>query len=189
MVSRIGMSGGIGDVRKRIFRLLKNILLLYFILLCIRTVQPEFFSIINFEIYDFKISGEKIAATLSLIFTIYFGYFILIDLRFFLDLANKFISMKLGEGEHGKAKIITYDIAVIIASILIQEFLTPIVLAIPYIGESIIKVINLAILALIFFIIYHMANELYYILKRPIDRLIEETFRKTKKNTSIGEGV
>lgn len=179
------------EIRKRSFRLLKSVLILCFALILFSAIRPELASLINFKIGGFEITSEMILDTVSLVFIIYFGYFILIDLNYFLDFINKFMSIKLGARERGKAKNVTYDVAAIISLMLAAALLTPLITSIPDVGETIGKGINIVFIGIGFFIVYHLAHEVYYLVKNYVEKISEETSRqirtKHKKKASEGE--
>ncbi len=181
------MASGIREIRTRVFRLLKNSLTLGFILIFLGFLRPELSSFINFEIGGFPITGEMVLSIIALMFIIYFGYFILIDAKYFLDL----ISIKLGSKERGKAKSVTYDIAIIISLVLASQLLTPFLASIPNVGDAVAKATNIVFLAIGFVIVYHLANETYYLIKKNIENLIDEASkqirREHKEKTSKGE--
>ena len=160
------MSNVAGGVRARLFRLIKNTLALGFILFFLELLRPELFSMVNYFVFN-NLTSDAILNLVTLIFIIYFGYYILIDSKYFLDL----VSEKLGSKETNKARNITYDITAIISIILASQLLTPILSNIPSIGSTVTKIVNLAFLAGEFLILYHMANQIYYLLKQYIDRL------------------
>ena len=167
-------------IRKRGFRLLRSVLILCFALILSNTIRPDLSSFLNFEIMGFDITSEVILNVVTLFFIIYFGYFILVDLKFFLDFAYKFAAVKLGAKERGKAKNITYDIAAIISLILVAALLTPVITSIPDVGETIGKGINIVFLGIGFFIVYHLAHEVYYIVKNYIEKIYSETSRQIR---------
>lgn len=173
-----------GEIRRRAFRLLKNSLILYFILIFINLLRSQLVSFIIFEISGFTITSYVVLNAFSLIFIIYFGYFILIDLKYFVDL----ISIKLEGKERGKTKSITYDIAAIISLILASQLLTPFLSTIPNIGNTMAKAINVVFLAIGFFIVYHISNEIYYLIKKHVDKLIEETYKQIKRENKTSKG-
>ena len=160
------MSIGAGDVSTRLFRLIKNTLTLGFILFFLELLRPELFSMVNYFVSS-SVTSDTVLNLVTLIFIIYFGYYILIDSKYFLDL----VSEKLGSKETNKARNITYDITAIISIILASQLMTPILSKIPSIGSTVTKVVNLAFLAGEFLILYHMANQIYYLLKQYTDRL------------------
>jgi hypothetical protein len=164
------------ETRTRAFRLLKDSLILGFILLFIGLVRPELASLINFEIGGVPITSETVLSVVSLIFVVYFGYFILIDAKYFLDI----ISVKLGSKERAKAKSVTYDIAVIISLVLASQLLTPFLVSIPNVGNPAEQALNIAFLAVGFVIVYHLANQIYYLIKKNIEDLIEERSKQIK---------
>jgi uncharacterized protein YacL len=181
------MASGTSEIRTRAFRLLKNSLTLGFILIFLDLLRPELSSFINFEIGGFPITGEMVLSIISLMVIISFGYFILIDAKYFLD----FISIRLGSKERGKAKSITYDIAIIISLVLASQLLTPFLASIPDVGNAVAKATNIALLAVGFVIVYHLADEIYYLIRKNIENLIQETSKQIRKErkekTSKGE--
>jgi predicted PurR-regulated permease PerM len=183
----IGMTAGRGEIRTRVFRLLKNSLALGFTLIFINLLRPELTRLINVEIEGFPVTGELISNIISLVLIVYFGYFVLIDSKYFLD----FLSSKLERKERGKAKSITYDIAAVISLVLTSLLLTPFVASIPDVGYAVAKVINIVFLAVGFLIVYHLAGEVYYLTKKHIEALIREAsrqFRKEGKNETSNGG-
>jgi hypothetical protein len=181
------MVSGASEIRTRAFRLLKNSLALGFILISFSLLRPELAFFIHFEIGGFTITGEMILNMVSLIFIIYFGYFILIDSKYFLD----FLSNKLGTKERGRAKSVIYDVAAIISLILASQLLTPFVASVPDVGDAAATAVNVAFLAVGFVIAYHLANEIYHLMKKHVEKLIEETSKQIKqegkKRPSKGE--
>lgn len=169
-------------IRKRTFRLLKNVLILCFAFILFSAIRPELAPFFNFEIGSFEITSKMILDTVSLIFIVYFGYFILVDLKHFLDFINNFMSIKLGAKEQGNAKSVTYDVAAIISLILAAALLTPLITSIPDVGGTIGKGINLVLVGIGFFIVYHLANEIYYLVKNYVAKVYDETSRQIRIN-------
>lgn len=178
---------GTSEIRIRASRLLKNSIILGFILILLSLIRPELSLFINFEIGGFTITGEIVSSVVSLMCIIYFGYFILTDAKYFLDL----ISAEIGSKERGKTKNITYDIAAIISLILASQLLTPFVTSIPDAGNFVAKAASIAFLVIGVIIIYHLANEVYSLLKKNVENLIENSSkqngREHKKKTNQGE--
>jgi predicted PurR-regulated permease PerM len=164
-------AGDVGEVRKRIFRLIKNSLTLGFILIFLSLLRPELVSLIGFTVEGLTISGDLILNVFALLFVIYFGYFILVDVKYFLDSA----SARFGRKDRGKLQSITYDIAGLISLILASSLLTPILTSIQGIGVTIAKVFNITLLAIGFLIVYHLSNQLYSLVKQQVEKLIHET--------------
>lgn len=177
MVGWISMASETSEIRTRLFRLVKNVLVLCFILIFFNLLRPQFTSFFNFEIGGFTVTSEMVLGMVALMFIIYFGYFILIDSKYFLD----FMSIKLGRRERGKARSVTYDVAAIISLILASQLLTPFVASIPDVGDTVVKVMSIIFLAVGFLIVYHLANEIYSLMKKHVEKLIEDALRQIKK--------
>jgi hypothetical protein len=157
-----------GEVRKRIFRLIKNGLALGFILVFFNLLKPELISLIDYAFGGLSISGDLILSVITLLFVVYFGYFILVDVKYFLDLATT----QFGQKGQANLKSITYDVAGLISLVLASFLLTPIVTAIQGVGETAVKVVNIVLLAIGLFVVYHLANQIYSLFKREIGKLI-----------------
>jgi uncharacterized protein YacL len=170
------MTGEQGEIRTRMFRLLKNSLVLGFALIFISLLRPEL-TLINVETEGLTVTGEVISNIVSLVFIVYFGYFILIDSKYFLD----FLSSKLERKERGRTKSITYDIAAIISLVLASLLLTPLMTSIPNVGDNAAKVTNIVLLAVGFLIVYHLAREMYYLTKKHIEALVRETSKQFER--------
>jgi hypothetical protein len=166
------------EIRIKALRLLKNSLILGFMLTLLNLIRPEISFFINFEIGGFTITGEIVSSILSLIFIIYFGYFILTDAKYFLD----FISLEFGSKERGKTKNIMYDIAAIISLILASQLLAPFAAFIPDAGNIVTKAVSIVFLVIGVFIIYHLSNEVYYLVKKNIENLIKKASKQVREN-------
>jgi hypothetical protein len=165
------MNGNASETRTRILRLFKNSLKLGFVLFLINLLRPELSPLISLFLQGFAITDPGILNFISLIFVIYFGYFILSDSKFFLNT----VSARLGARERDIPKAITYDIAAIISLVLISQLLTPFLDSVPQVGHTIATVLNLALLGIGFLLAYHVAIEAYKVAKLHIEALIEGT--------------
>jgi uncharacterized protein involved in cysteine biosynthesis len=180
------MSGNASETRIRILRLFKNSLKLVFVLALVNLLRPELSSLISLFLQGFAITDPGILNFISLIFIIYFGYFILSDSKFFLTT----VSAKLGAREHDGRKRITYDIATIISLVLISQLLTPLLDFVPQVGHTIATVLNLVLLSIGFLLAYHVAIEAYEVARLHIEALIEGTTQigiEREKKTPQGE--
>jgi hypothetical protein len=163
------MNGNASETRTRILRLFKNSLKLGFVLVLINLLRPELSSLISLFFQGFAITNPGILDFINLMFIIYFGYFILSDCKFFLNI----MSARLGVREHDSPKTITYDIAAIISLVLISQLLTPFLDSFPQVGHTIATVLNLVLLGIGFLLAYHVAIEAYEVARLHIEALIE----------------
>ena len=120
-----------GEIRKRVLRLIKNTLALGFVLVFLNLLQSELSSLLNYFLQGFAITNLNVLNIITLLFIIYFGYFMLIDTKYFIDR----ISSRLGAKERHKSKVITYDVASIITLILASQLLAPLLYAISQFGD------------------------------------------------------
>jgi predicted PurR-regulated permease PerM len=180
------MAGESGETRRRILRLTKNILTLSFVLVFLNLLQPELSSLINFFLQGFAITSQTVLNIIILIFIVYFGYFILIDAKYFLDR----VSTRLLAKERDKSTAITYDVAGIISLILASQLVTPLLNSISQFGDTIAKAVNIVFLAVSLFLAYHLASQIYYLAKQNVEKLIEDAKhirQERRKKTAKGE--
>jgi hypothetical protein len=164
------MAGESSETRRRILRLVKSALTLGFVLVFINLLRPELSSLIDFFLQGFAVTSQTVLNIIMLVFTVYFGYFILIDIKYFIDIA----SVRLGAKERDKSKAVTYDVAGIISLILASQLLTPLLISISQLGDTIAKIVNIAFLAVSLFLVYHLATQIYYLARQNFERLIED---------------
>lgn len=166
-----GTTGEVEEVKKRIFRLIKNGLTLGFILFFFNLLTPELVSLFDFALGGLTLSGDLVLSVVIFLFIVYFGYFILVDIKYFLDLASK----RFGQKDPGNLQSITYDVVGLISLILASFLLSPIISSIQGFGDTAVKVVNIILLGIGLFLIYHLANRIYSLLKQEIEKLILET--------------
>ena len=164
--------------------MLKNILILYFALFLCRSIEPYLRPFLRVKVGVLVADSELIFTFISLLLLIYFGYFILIDVRFFLNLASKIVSAWLVGEEKSRVKLIAYDIAVIIALILLYELLAPLARGVQTIGEPLATAIQIGILAIGLLIVYHLAGQVYHLTKNRIKRLTRNLTRRFSRKDS-----
>lgn len=180
------MAGDSSETRRRILRLTKSILTLSFLLVFLNLLQPDLSSLVNYFLQGFVVTSQTVLNIITLILIVYFGYFILIDAKYFLDA----ISTRLGAKERDKSKTITYDMAGIISLILASQLVTPLLNSISQFGDTLAKIVNIVFLAVSLFLAYHLASQIYYLTKQNVEKLIEDAKhirQERRKKTAKGE--
>jgi len=167
-----------GDAGRRALRLLKNSLILYFLLFLCNSIEPYLHPFLDLRIGSIRLSSETVFTGLSLIFLIYFGYFILLDVKFFLGLASKLISAWLVGEEVSRVRMIAYDIAIIIALILFYELVTPLVSGIQGVGKPLATAIQIVVLAIVLLLLYHLATQIYHLVRDRAEILMRKIMRR-----------
>jgi ABC-type multidrug transport system fused ATPase/permease subunit len=169
------------EVQKKAMRIFRNLFLLSLIIVFLRAIQPNLTNLPNTEILGFTITKEVIFELTSMLFIIYFGYNILTDTKFFLDLTNKYISTRLMGKERSIAKNISNNIIALIYLVLASELLVPIISLIPNYGELFAGIIKIIFIFIGFFMVYDLANEVYRLMKNRLDRFIDEVSKNHLK--------
>ena len=160
------MSSRAGDARARFFRLIKNVLILGFVVILFTFLRSDFVLLIDYV--GLGSSANLILNAILLIFVIYFGYFVLIDVKYFLDM----LSARFGHKDQVKLQNLTYDFAALISLFLASAIITPILTSIQTVGGTASRVVNIILLAIGFLIIYHMVNQIYSVLKQRFELII-----------------
>ncbi|MFC1803872.1 hypothetical protein ACFL0D_07915 [Thermoproteota archaeon] len=177
------MTNNSNIIRDKIFRFLKYLLILLFIVFFLRVLENQS-SFIQFQVLDYIVTDKLIIRLIATMFFIYYGYFILVDLKIFIDLLNLYTARTLGYDESNKIKNIAYSIAAIIYLFLASLLILPFVNSIQTYGKVLASYLDLAFLAIIFIIIYNISNEVYSLTKNKIDETIDELTKKITQEIS-----
>jgi len=173
-------------IRNRIVNLLKNIFKLSLILLFLKVISGSLNQYVTFNLAEFTITGEIIANGLSLLFIIYYGYSILTDGSFLIDIASKAMMLRLGAEKTGTSKTIVYDVTCLIALVLAAEALIPIMGVIPESGPLLAEVTTIVFIAVGFLLVYHLGKGTYSLMRTRIDQAIKKVSEKFEE-TAIYE--
>jgi len=173
-------------IRSRIVNLLKNIFKLSLVLLFLKVISGSLNRYITFDLADFTITGEMIANGLSLVFIVYYGYSILTDGSFLIDVASKAMMLRLGVEKTGTSKTIVYDVTCLIALVLAAEALIPIMGVIPESGPLLAEVTTIVFIAVGFLLVYHLGKGTYSLMRTRIDQAIKKVSEKFEE-TAIEE--
>ena len=177
------MSNNSNIIRERIFNSIKNLLILFFIIFFISVIdkQPSYF---QFQILEYTLTDNTILRTIAIIFFIYYGYYVLQDLKILLDIINLYTARALGYNEISKIKNITYSITALISLFLASLLVLPMIGSIPSYGKVLSSYLNLLLLLIMFIIIYNIFNEAYSLTKTNVDILIDKTLKIINDKTS-----
>jgi len=174
-------------IRNRIVNLLKNIFKLSLVLLFLKVISGSLNQYVTFNLAEFTITGEMIANGLSLVFIVYYGYSILTDGSFLIDIASKTMMLRLGAEKTETPKTIVYDVTCLIALVLAAEALIPIMGVIPESGPLLAEVTSLAFTALGFLLVYHLSKSTYLLMRTRIDQVIKKVSEKFEETAIEGE--
>jgi len=177
------MSYNSNFIREKVFRFFKYLLILLFIVFFLRVLERQS-SFIQFQVLDYMVTDKLIIRIIATMFFIYYGYFVLVDLKLFIDLLNQYTAKTLGYNESNKIKNIAYSVAAIISLFLASLLVLPFVSSLPTYGNLIASYLNLAFLAIVFIIIYNISNEVYSLAKDKIDETIDEISKQITREIS-----
>jgi len=166
----------------RVVNLLKSIFKLSLVLLFLKAISGLLNQYVTFNLADFTITGEMIANGLSLVFIVYYGYSILTDGSFLIDIASKAMTLRLGVEKTGTAKAIAYDVTCLIALVLAAEALIPIMGVIPESGPLLAEVTSVMFIVVGFLLVYHLGKATYSLMRVRIDQVIKKISEKFEES-------
>jgi len=125
------------------------------------------------------VTGEMVLNLLSLVFIIYYGYGILTDGKFLLDVTSRALVVKFGVVE--TPKMIAYDLIYLIVLFLGRAAVIPVIGSIPEVGSLLARVITLVFVGVGFLVVYHLMRSVYSLMRNRIDLAIEMISRRLEK--------
>jgi len=173
-------------IRNRIVNLLKNIFKLSLVLLFLKAISGSLDQYVAFNLAEFTITGEMITNGLPLVFIVYYGYSILTDGSFLIDIASKAMMLRLGVEKTETPKTIVYDVTCLIALVLAAEALIPIMGVIPELGPLLAEVTSVVFIAVGFLLVYHLGKGTYSLMRARIDQVIKKVSEKFEETADRG---
>ena len=76
-------------IRESIYRFLKYSLILLFIIFFLRVLESQS-SFIQFKVLEYTVTDKLVIRLIATTFFIYYGYFVIVDLKFFVDILNQY---------------------------------------------------------------------------------------------------
>ncbi|MBO3769526.1 MAG: NTP transferase domain-containing protein [Candidatus Brockarchaeota archaeon] len=161
------------EIASRIENLISNSLKLITSFVFLSMITPVFEGIILITFEDLVLKSDHLLSALSLTVFIYFGYRILISLKFLIDIVTKRLVSIMKISEFTLRHMLT-DALYIVIAVILWIYIPPQLRNIPYIGELISRIGALAIFAFFILIIYDMAKLLYKTFEEFYRRIVEK---------------
>ncbi|MEM2089426.1 MAG: hypothetical protein QXF52_12315, partial [Thermoproteota archaeon] len=175
-----------GEVGKKIESLVSNSLKLALSLLFLHMATPVVSDITLITIDDLVLKSDHLLSALFLAISIYFGYRILMALKFLIDVVTKRLVAVLRISEFTLRHMLIDSLYILLALVL-WIYLPPQLKLVPYIGENLARLGALAIFVFFILILYDMAKLLYKTFGDLYRKMIEKITEKIHESTESSE--
>lgn len=172
------------DIRRRIRRLLVSFIKLGLVLLALTLMDAAFGGII-FEVFNLSLDSSEILGIFRLIAIIYYGYWVLKDSLFFLNILSGTIARKFELEGASKPRRVGLDTLYLISLGLGWLALSPFLRALP---DLAVRAISLAFLLMAFIFIYDLVSTVYSMVKGGFESLVDTLSELVRRELSKESG-
>lgn len=174
-----------GEVSRKIESLVSNSLKLALSLLFLHMATPVVTGIVLITIDDLVLKSDHLLSALFLAVSIYFGYRILMALKFLIDVVTKRLVLVLRISEFTLRHMLIDSLYILLAMVF-WIYLPPQLKLVPYIGENLARLGALAIFVFFMLILYDMAKLLYKTFGDLYRKMVEKITEKLHEDTEVG---
>ncbi len=175
-----------GEIAKRIEILVSSSLKLALSLLFLHMITPVVTDITLVTFDDIVLKSDHLMSALTLILSVYFGYRILMSLKFLIDMVTKRLVAILRVSEF-TLKHILVDLLYILLAAILWVYLPPQLKQVPYIGENLARLGALAIFVFFILILYDTVKLLYKTFGDLYRKIIERLTEKIREGAESHE--
>ncbi|MEM2049767.1 MAG: NTP transferase domain-containing protein [Thermoproteota archaeon] len=172
-----------GEITKRIEILISSSLKLALSLLFLHMITPSVTDITLVALDDLVLKSDHLMSASLLIISIYFGYRILMSLKFLIDIVTKRLVIVLRVSEFTLRHMLV-DLLYILLAVILWIYLPPQLRLVPYIGENLARLGALAIFVFFILIFYDVAKLLYKTFGDLYRKIIERLTEKIREGES-----
>ncbi|MEM4169065.1 MAG: hypothetical protein QXY99_03155, partial [Thermoproteota archaeon] len=172
-----------GEITKRIEILISSSLKLVLSLLFLHMITPSVTDITLVALDDLVLKSDHLMSASLLIISIYFGYRILMSLKFLIDIVTKRLVIVLRVSEFTLRHMLV-DLLYILLAVILWIYLPPQLRLVPYIGENLARLGALAIFVFFILIFYDVAKLLYKTFGDLYRKIIERLTEKIREGES-----
>ncbi|MEM3025883.1 MAG: hypothetical protein QXP19_00005, partial [Thermoproteota archaeon] len=172
-----------GEITKRIEILISSSLKLALSLLFLHMITPSVTDITLVALDDLVLKSDHLMSASLLIISIYFGYRILMSLKFLIDIVTKRLVIALQVSEFTLRHMLV-DLLYILLAVILWIYLPPQLRLVPYIGENLARLGALAIFVFFILIFYDVAKLLYKTFGDLYRKIIERLTEKIREGES-----
>lgn len=165
------------EISSKIESLFSNTLKLIISLVFLHMITPVFEDITLITFEDLVLKSDHLLSALSLIVFIYFGYRILMALKFLIDVATKRLVFVIKVSEFTLRHVLA-DLLYIVIAIILWIYVPPQLRNIPYIGEPVSRIGALAIFVFFILILYDTVKLLYKTFEDLYKKIVEKLTEK-----------
>lgn len=175
-----------GEVGRKIESLVSNSLKLALSLIFLHMATPVVSDITLITLEDLVLKSDHLLSALFLAISIYFGYRILMALKFLIDVVTKRLVTVLRISEFTLRHMLIDSLYILLAVVL-WIYLPPQLRLVPYIGENLARLGALAIFVFFILILYDMAKLLYKTFGDLYRKMIEKITEKIHESAESPE--
>ncbi len=157
------------ELRKRIRRLLGSLIKLVLVLFTL-TILDAVFGGLSFTFFGFQTDTSEVLGIIRLIAIVYYGYWILKDSLFFLDILTDVLARRFNLGSSENPRRIGLDFLYLISLSLGWFALSPFLKLVP---DMAVRVLSLIFLLLAIVFLYDLVKTVYSILRLSYESLID----------------
>ncbi|MEM3661029.1 MAG: hypothetical protein QXU11_11680 [Thermoproteota archaeon] len=172
-----------GEITKRIEILISSSLKLALSLLFLHMITPSVTDITLVALDDLVLKSDHLMSASLLIISIYFGYRVLMSLKFLIDIVTKRLVIVLRVSEFTLRHMLV-DLLYILLAVILWIYLPPQLRLVPYIGENLARLGALAIFVFFILIFYDVAKLLYKTFGDLYRKIIERLTEKIREGES-----
>ena len=157
------------ELKPRIRRILSSLIKLAVAVVVLASLDALFGGI-QFEAFGLKADTTEVLGAVRLLVIIYYGYWILRDSFYFLDLLSEILARKFGLEESGNLRRIGLDFLYLISLTLAWFGLSPFLGLLP---ELVIRAISITFIVISIIFLYDLVKTVYSILRVSFDSLVD----------------
>lgn len=168
-------------IEKNLGTFLSSTIKLAIVILILKSTEGLISGLDPFEIGGIKLYPTSVAGFLELVAVVYFGYRILMSLKFFVDLMSGWLVRRIGVVTRVAVKRSLVDMLYLAFIAFLMWVTPPKLYIIPKIGVVAARVTQLGLLATFMLILYDLAKLFYRSFKGVYDRMIARAAEKLRQ--------
>ncbi len=157
------------ELKVRIRRILGSLIKLIVAMIALAALDAMFGGM-KFEAFGLLLDTSEILGGIRLLAIIYYGYWILRDSLFFLDLLSDILARRFGLGEKGNLRRAGLDFLYLLSTALAWFGLSPFFRLLP---DTVIRIISVLFILISLLFVYDLVKTVYSMLKISFESLVE----------------
>lgn len=157
------------ELKARIGRILSSLIKLTIALIILASLDALLGGL-SFDAFGLHLDTSELLGGIRLLAIIYYGYWVLKDSLFFLDLFSDSLARRFGLEEKGNLRRVGLDFLYLLSTILAWFGISPFLRALP---EVAVRVVSVTFIAVAIAFVYDLVKTVYSLLKISFESLVE----------------